>query len=246
MQCCDVDSERFKSGCGREQERRRLTLFIQLGVGVIDKASTFILVNINDFCSISSSVASTSWLHKHVSFLDDDCKLSLRECTRPFGITTSGFTPGGVTEARLPHGLLAGGEVKGSRKGYCLASGGLGHRDRQCTSRNQSQCPFHLTMVRTISRGQHIILTDALARPRPPVAAGVSLSGPWRPGIFLAPSVAVRCAANVWRTNGLRKSPFHFCKVSFYYVQGSVLTYIPFCLHCPSPCTRNEDLRGNT
>src|ERR1700722_8462250 len=60
IQCCDVDSEKIKAGCGREQERRRLTLFIRLGVGVIDKASTFILVDINDFCSISSSVASTS------------------------------------------------------------------------------------------------------------------------------------------------------------------------------------------
>ena len=56
-------------------------------------------------------------------------------------------------------------------------------------------------------------LTEAADKPNAPIAAGVGVLVPWRLGTLVELSMAVRWAAKVWRTKGLRKSPFHFYNV---------------------------------
>jgi hypothetical protein len=171
---------------------------------VVNKACTYIiLINVDGFHSTGSPVMSVSWLHKHLGLLNNHIELDPAECACQFCITMGGFTPRSITEAHLSHRLPTSEEIESLRESYCLASGSMGHCNHQCVSHNQSECPLDLTMVRTISWPHHRVLTEAMHKPKPPLAMRVGLSGSWRLRTLKVPSIAVRWAAKVWMMKGL-------------------------------------------
>ena len=86
------------------------------------------------------------------------------------------LTPSRVTKTSLAHGVFASGEIESLREGYHLAFASTGHCNSQCPSGNESQRPLHLSMIRTALQALYVILTEAAAKPNPPIATGMGLS----------------------------------------------------------------------
>jgi hypothetical protein len=162
-------------GCFAREERQ-LTLLIR--ARVVNETCTFIItiINVDDFCRLGGLAARSDRLHEFSRFSNNGIELGVCERTRRRGVTTGSLTPSRVTKTSLAHGVFAGGEIESPREGYHLAFASTGHCNGQCPGGNESQRPLHLSMIRTALQALYVILTEAAAKPNPPIAVGVGLS----------------------------------------------------------------------
>ena len=120
---------------------------------------------------------ATRWFHKSLGQLDDTIEFDFCKGVCQLSVAAGGFTPGNVTKASSAHGSFAGGEIKSFLKADCLSVSSMDHCNHQHACGDKGQCPFDLAKVSKTTIDVFITCTEAAARPKVLLVAGVDFSG---------------------------------------------------------------------